>query len=129
MRPLLLSAVSPSSSNFTAVVNNAMSDIISAMNGSNINLTVTFYEYIKVVVFYHFSEAINHSSIDANISDTLNECLGQAAETSSVAELVELFHNISTAIKILIQVTAHVLMYKQTYVPCMYTLEINNICS
>ena len=101
MRPLLLSAVSPPSSNFTAAVDNAVTEIADLLNGSDVNLTVTFHEYINTVVF-------NLLSIDeTSISDS---CVSQAifnhvnSKTGSVAELSELLQNISTVIKILKQV-------------------------
>ena len=100
MRPLLLSAVSPPSSNFTAAVNDAITDITNLLNGSDVNLTVTFHGYINAV-------ASNLLSLDEASSDG---CISQAifnhvySKTGSVAELSELLQNISTVIKILKQV-------------------------
>ena len=101
MKPLLLSAVSPPTSNFTAAVDDAITDITNLLNGSDVNLTVTFHGYINAV-------ASNLLSLDeASISDG---CINQAifnhvySKTSSVAELSELLQNISTVINILKQV-------------------------
>ena len=101
MRPLLLSAVSPPSSNFTSAVDDVVTEIADLLNGSDVNLTVTFHEYINAVVFNLLSND------DTSISDG---CISEAIfnyvynKTDSVAELSELLQNISTAIKILKQV-------------------------
>ena len=109
MRPLLLSAVSPPSSNFTSAVDDAITKISDLLNGSDVNLTVTFHEYINAVVF-------NLLSIDeTSISDG---CVSQAifnhvnSKTGSVAELSELLQNISTVIKILKQVITVLIINK-----------------
>ena len=113
MRPLLLSAVSPPSSNFTTVVNDAITDITNLLNGSDVNLTITFHGYINAVVF-------NSLSLDeTGISDS---CVSQAifnhvySKTGSVAELTELLQNISAVIKILQQV----IVCSSDYKICMY---------
>ena len=112
MRPLLLSAVSSPSSHFTAAVNNTMTDIVSALNGSTVNLTVTFYEYVKVVALYQINETVDHLSTETNISDSLSDCVNQAIlnhvykEADSAVKLIELLQNISATIKILKQVAA-----------------------
>ena len=110
MRPLLLSAVSSPSPHFTTAVNNIITDIVSALNGNTVNLTVTFYEYVKVVAFYQFNETVNFLSTETNINDSLRYCVNQAIhnhvynEIDSAVELIELFQNISATIKILKQV-------------------------
>ena len=118
MRPLLLSAVSSPSSDFTAAVNDTMSDIVSALNDSSVNLTATFSEYVKAVAFYHFNETV---SLNANITESLIHCISQEilnhlySKTSSAIEvLIELLHNISTAIRIL----------KQVIVTCSYVKNV-----
>ena len=101
MRPLLLSAVLPHSSNFTTVVDDAITDITNLLNGSDVNLTITFHGYINAVV-------LNYLSLDE--THTSDSCVSQAIfnhvynKTGSVAELTELLQNISTVIKILKQV-------------------------
>ena len=101
MRPLLLSAVSPLSSTFTSAVDDAVTEIADSLNGSDVNLTVTFHGYINAVVFNLLS--IDETSIN-------DGCISQAifnhvySKTDSVAELSELLQNISTVIKILKQV-------------------------
>ena len=106
MRPLLLSAVSPPSSNFTAAVNDAITDIANLLNGSDVNLTITFHGYINAVVF-------NYLSLDETA--TSDSCVSQAifnhvySKTGSVAELIELLQNISTVIKILKEVIVAVI--------------------
>ena len=101
MRPLLLSAVSPPSINFTAAVNDAITDIVNLLNGSDVNFTITFHGYVNAVVF-------NYLSLDeTSISDS---CVSQAIfnhvynKTGSVAELTELLQNISAVINMLKQV-------------------------
>ena len=88
-----------------------MTDIVSALNGSTINLTVTFYEYIKVVAFYQLNETVDHLSTETNINDSVKDCINQAIyihvhnDMDSAAELIKLLQNIiSTAINILKQV-------------------------
>ena len=82
-----------------------MTDIVSALNGSTVNLTVTFDEYVKVVAFYHFNETVNP---ETNTSDS--NCVSQAIlnhvynNTDSLDELIELLQNISVTVKILKQV-------------------------
>ena len=84
-----------------------MTDIISALNGSTINLTETFYEYIKVVAFYQFNDTVDHLSTETNISGSVRDCVNQAIhshinnEVDSAVELIKLLQNISTTIKIL----------------------------
>ena len=113
MRPLLLSAVSSPSPHFTMAVNNIMTDIVNTLNGSTVNLTVTFYEYVKVVAFYQFNETVNFLSTETNINDSLRYCINQAIhdhvynEIDSAVELIELFQNISAIIKILKQVRSY----------------------
>ena len=110
IRPLLLSAVSSPSPHFTAAVNNTMIDIINALNGSTINLTVTFYEYVKVVAFYQFNDTVDHLSTETNISGSVRDCVNQVIhshvhnEIDSAVELIKLLQNISATIKILKQV-------------------------
>lgn len=106
MRPLLLSAVSSPSSNFTTAVNDAIIDIVNGLNGSNVNLTLTLYKYTEAVI-------LSKLSIDANISDGLKDCVSQTmvnhmfSKLGSVSELVELFQNISVVIRIFKQVVSY----------------------
>ena len=117
MRPLLLSAVSPPSSNFTASVNDAITDIANLLNGGDVNLTITFHGYINAVVFNYLSLDETHTS---------DSCVSQAIfnhvynKTGSVAEFIELLQNISTVIKILEQVIVCSSYCKHVY----YTVEI-----
>ena len=112
MRPLLLGAVSPPSSNFTAAVNDAITDITNLLNGSDVNLTITFHGYISAVIF-------NYLSLDETY--TSDSCVSQAifnhvyTKTGSVAELIELLQNISTVIKILKQVIVCSSDWKHVY--------------
>ena len=109
MRPLLLSAVSPPSSNFTTAVNDAITDIANLLNGNDVNLTITFYGYINAIIF-------NYLSLDETY--TSDSCVSPAifshvyTKTGSVAKLTELLQNISTVIKILQQVIVCSSVYK-----------------
>ena len=113
MRPLLLSAVSPPSSNFTTAMNYVITDIANLLNGSDVNLTITFHGYINAVVFNYLSLDETHTS---------DSCLSQAIfnhvynKTGSVAELIELLQSISTVIKILQQV----IVCSSDYKMCIY---------
>ena len=87
-----------------------MTGIISALNGSTINVTIAFYEYIKAVAFYQLNKTVDHLSTETNISGSVRDCINLAIhshvrnEMDSVVELMKLLQNISTAINILKQV-------------------------
>ena len=87
-----------------------MTDIVSALNGSTINLTITFYEYIKAVAFYQLNEMVDHLFTETNISGSVRDCINLAIhihvhnEIDSAVELIKLLQNISTTLKILKQV-------------------------
>ena len=110
LRPSLLSAVSSPSSYFTVAVNNTLTDIVSVLNGSSVNLTVTYAQYATAVAFHYFNVTPTQSS---RISNGSSNCIHQAIlnhvyKTDYAVELVELFGNISAAIKILKQVCTYV---------------------
>ena len=125
MRPLLLSAVPSPSPHFTAAVNDTLADIVSVLNGSSVNLTVAYSQYAKAVVFHYCNIT---PTLSSSMSNSSSNCVNQAIlnhvhKTDYAAELVELFENISAAIKILKQVhsfirTHIVKVHKLHFISC-----------
>jgi len=126
VRPLLLSAVSPPTDNFTASVDVAMSDIKAALNGYNVNLKQTLYNYVRAVAAHHLDKVL--SSVDLGFGIKANIILAKEQKqcaiqfgfnhvynnTDAAAELVSLLQNISTAIGVIKQVLIQ---------PCLHTNE------
>ena len=123
VRPLLLSAVSPPTDNFTASVDVAMSDIKAALNGYNVGLKNTLSNYVRAVAAHRLDEVL--SSIDLGFGFKVNivltkkqkECAIQFGfnhvynNTDAAAELVSLLQNISTAVGVIKQVMIQRLYY------------------
>jgi len=116
VRPLLLSAVSPSTDNFTASVDVAISEITAALSGYSVDLKQTIYKYVRAVAAHRLDEVL--SSIDLGFGLTVNitlsekqkECAVQFGfnhiynNTDAAAQLVSLLQNISTAVTVIKQV-------------------------
>ena len=120
IRPLLLSAV-PSdeiSTGFNASVNARIRDIINALNGRNVNLTRTLFDYFVAISRVYFDDAVDSLNAVSGINLTLDinqtNCGEQAVfrriytNADATAELVELFQNISQAVRIIKQVHTYV---------------------
>ncbi|XP_065903018.1 uncharacterized protein [Dysidea avara] len=108
IRPLLLSPISSPNADFIAAIGVAMSDISDALNGSAaVNLTNTFFNYFSAVSNSYFDEvvdAVSVSGISLGLNSQQTDCGVQAVfnnvytNTDQIAELIELFHNISRAV-------------------------------
>ena len=120
IKPLLLSPVSPPTSNFTAKVNDAVEDINTALNGSNVDLKVTFRNYFKAIVVAYFDKAVDElfpSFISGLISNNLTSCASEAlfnqiySTTDSAVHLIDLLHNITRAVGVIQQVNNFSYLY------------------
>ena len=124
IRPLLLSAV-PSDEitpEFDASINATMLDIINALNGSNVNLTRTLFDYFLAVSRVYFDESVNSinnalpSFLNFNLDIDQKACGVRAVfrhiytNANASAELIELFQNISQAIRIIKRVRMYILL-------------------
>jgi len=121
--------VSSPTSDFTAAVNIAVTNIVNVLNGSNVNQTLIFFKYFKAVAAYYFDEVASEINI-TTISDSIKNCGSQVIldhiynKTDSLDELIELIQNISTTIRILKQVILSIVlienMHMNNYYVCMY---------
>ena len=108
VRPLLLSAVSSPTPEFSASVDVTIINITNALNGDNVNLTTVLSEYFMAVSRVYFDQTIN--SIMLNLSNGQINCGTRAVfnhiytNTNTTLQLVDLFQNISTAMRIIKQV-------------------------
>ena len=126
IKPLLLSAVPSPTSDFHSAVNHAMTDIDKALNGSKVNLKVTFRKYIKAIAVAYFDKAVAHLNKEIkkkfdslpvpipapviNVNSHLASCGAEAlfnqiyGTTASAVQLIDLIQNITRAIGIIKQV-------------------------
>ena len=116
VRPLLLSAVSPPTDNFTAAVDTTVSGITAALNGNSVDLKQTLYNYVRAVATQRLDEVLG--SVDLGfgfkivitLTEEQKECAVQFGfnhlynNTDAAAELVSLLQNISTAVGVIKQV-------------------------
>ena len=96
------------------------------MNGSNVNLTRTLFDYFLAVSRVYFDQAldaINSSQTTVNVDVNQTQCGVQAifnqiyTNADAAAELIELFQNISQGIRIIKQVHMYFHMYSlHTYI-------------
>ncbi|XP_065903024.1 uncharacterized protein [Dysidea avara] len=115
VRPLLLSAVSPPTDNFTAAVDTTVSGITAALNGNSVDLKQTLYNYVRAVATQRLDEVLG--SVDLGfgfkivitLTEEQKECAVQFGfnhlynNTDAAAELVSLLQNISTAVGVIKQ--------------------------
>ena len=121
IRPLLLSPVSSPNADFIAAIGVAMSDISDALNGSAaVNLTNTFFNYFSAVSNSYFDEvvdAVSVSGISLGLNSQQTDCGVQAVfnnvytNTDQIAELIELFHNISRAVGLIQRVSVKLIVW------------------
>ena len=123
IRPLLRSAV-PSNlitSDFNNSIDATLLDIFNTLNGSNVNLTKTLYNYFLAVSTVYFDEAIDAipSFLSVSLSIDQTACGVQAVfnhvytNADAGAKLIDLIQNISQAVRIIKQVHYHYI--------CVYT--------
>ena len=112
IRPLLLSVVSSPTSEFNASVNVTVMNITRVLNDDYVNLTSVLSEYFMAVSRAYFVQEINSDGdIMLNLSNSQITCGAQAVfnqiftNTNAVLQLVDLFQNISTAMRIIKQVS------------------------
>jgi len=119
IRPLLLSPVSSPDAGFLTAVTTAMTDISNALNGSCVNLTNTFFNYFTAVSNSYFDEVVDAVSINGislGLNSQQTNCGVQAVfrqvytNTDQIAELIELFHNISRVVGLIQRVSVKVLV-------------------
>ena len=120
IRPLFRSAV-PSrliTSDFNNSVDATLLDIFNTLNGSNINLTRTLQDYFLAISNVYFDEAISLPEFSSlSLNDIQRNCGVRTVfrhihtNTNASAELVDLFQNISQAIRIIKRVCTYVSMY------------------
>ena len=119
IRPLLRSAV-PSDEitpRFNASLDNTLLDIINSLNGSNVNLTRTLFNYFMAVSRVYFDEAVGAVPFSLNLNIDQIGCGVRAVfrhvytNADAAAELVELFQNMSQAVRIIKQVCTYIATY------------------
>ena len=101
---------------FNGSLDNTLLDVINALNGSNVNLTRTLFNYFMAVSRVYFDEAVGAIPINLNLNLTIDQadCGVQAVfrhiytNADATAELVELFQNISQAVRIIKQVQIYI---------------------
>ena len=116
IRPLLRSAV-PSdeiTADFDASIDATLLDIINALNGSNVNLTRTLFNYFLAVSTVYFNDALDTVNsipfVNLNLDISQVQCGVRAifnhinTNANAAAEMIELIQNISQAIRIIKQV-------------------------
>ena len=124
IKPLLLSPVSPPTSDFTAEVNDVVEDIKTALTGSNVDLKVTFRNYFKAIAVAYFDRAVDKlfsSFISRRISNRLASCASEAlfnqiySTTDSAVHLIDLLHNITRAVGVIQQVNGSSYLYTEIH--------------
>ena len=116
IRPLLRSAVpfDEITADFNVSINATLLDITNALNGSNVNLTRTLFDYFLAVSRVYFDEALDAINsipfVNLNLNVDQVQCGVRAVfnqiytNANATAEMVELIQNISQAISIIKQV-------------------------
>ena len=135
--PLLRSAV-PSdeiTAEFDASVDATLQDIINTLNGSNVNLTRTLFNYFLAVSTVYFNEALDAVNsipfVNLNLDISQVQCGVRAVfnhiytNVDAAAEMIELIQNISQAIRIIKQVYTHVATYILHFLKLMSVKSIN----
>ena len=123
IRPLLRSAV-PSdeiTADFNISIDATLLDIINTLNGSNVNLTRTLFDYFLAVSRIYFDEALDAINslpfVNLNLNTDQVQCGVRAVlnhiytNANATAEMIELLQNISQAMKIIKQVRTYLDMY------------------
>jgi len=116
VRPLLLSAASPPTDKFIAAVDIAINEIKAALNGRNVDLKRTLYNYVKAAAGDRIIEALESFTVfGVPVLLTFNgttqkECAMERAfdqifsDYDAAAELVGLLQNVSAAMEAIKQV-------------------------
>ena len=128
IRPALLKPVSSPTSDFRSAVNRAMTDINKALNGSKVNLKVTFRNYMKAIAVAYFDKAVEHFNeeikkkfdslpitvpvpkihVDSRLASCGTEALFDQiySTTDSAVQIIDLLQNIARAVGVIQQVNS-----------------------